>query len=78
MRHTTQLSLPHTCLGDHVISHATRSDLLLLYGSGEVGELLGAVTFDQEVPVVEGFEVNLDDICTGVVDPHVLDSNHHY
>jgi hypothetical protein len=28
--------------------------------------------------VVEGFEVNLDDICAGVVDPHVLDSNHHY
>ncbi len=44
----------------------------------EVGELLGAVTFDQVVPVVEGFEVHLDDICAGVVDPHVLDSNHHY
>jgi hypothetical protein len=28
--------------------------------------------------VVQGFEVNLDDICAGVVDPHVLDSNHHY
>jgi hypothetical protein len=28
--------------------------------------------------VIEGFEVNLDDICTGVVDPHVLDSNHHH
>ena len=44
---------------------------------GEIGELLGAVTLDEEVPVIEGFEVNLDDICTGVVDPHVLDSNHH-
>jgi hypothetical protein len=70
--------LPHAYLGDHVISHATRSDLLLLYGSCEVGELLGGITLDQEVPVVQGFEVDLDDICTGVVDPHVLDSNHHY
>ncbi len=44
----------------------------------EVGELLGGVTLDQEVPVVQGLEVNFDDICTGVVDPHVLDSNHHH
>ncbi len=42
----------------------------------EVGELLGGVTLDKKIPVIEGFEVNLDDICTGVVDPHVLDSNH--
>jgi hypothetical protein len=60
------------------ISQATRSELLFLYSLREVGELLGGITFDQKVPVVQGFEVNLDDICTGVVDPHVLDSNHHY
>jgi hypothetical protein len=28
--------------------------------------------------VVERLEVNLDDISTGVVDPHVLDSNRHH
>jgi hypothetical protein len=28
--------------------------------------------------VVERLEVNLDDIRTGVVDPHVLNSNHHH
>jgi hypothetical protein len=28
--------------------------------------------------VVERVEVNLDDISTGVVDPHVLDSNNHH
>ena len=44
----------------------------------EVGELLRAVTLDEEVPVIEGLEVNFDDICAGVVDPHVLDSNNHH
>jgi hypothetical protein len=28
--------------------------------------------------VVERIEVNLDDISTGVVDPHVLNSNNHH
>ena len=36
----------------------------------EIWELLGGVTLDQDVPVVEGVEINLDDIGTGVVDPH--------
>ena len=43
----------------------------------EVGELLGGIALDQKVPVIEGLEINFDDICIGVVDPHVLDSNHH-
>lgn len=33
-------------------------------------ELLGGVTLHEEVAVVQGFEVNFDDIGTGVVDPH--------
>ena len=43
-----------------------------------VVELLRGVALDQEIPVVKRLEVNLDDISTGVVDPHVLDSNHHH
>ena len=39
---------------------------------GEIWELLGGVTLHQDVPVVEGVEINLDDICVGVVDPHAL------
>lgn len=39
-------------------------------GSGNVDELLRGVTLDQEVTVIEGFEINFDDIGTGVVDPH--------
>ena len=42
-----------------------------------VVELLRGVTLYQEITVVERLEVNLDDISTGVVDPHVLDSNRH-
>ena len=33
-------------------------------------ELLGGVTLNEEVAVIQGFEVNFDDIGTGVVDPH--------
>lgn len=38
--------------------------------SGEIWELLRGVTLDQDVPVVQGVKINLDDICIGVVDPH--------
>ena len=43
-----------------------------------VVELLRGVALYQEITVVERLEVNLDDISTGVVDPHVLNSNHHH
>ncbi len=43
-----------------------------------VVELLRGVTLNQDIAVVERLEVNLDDINTGVVDPHVLDSNRHH
>ena len=42
-----------------------------LAGDGvQVVELLGSVALDEEIAVVERFEINLDDICVGVVDPH--------
>ena len=44
---------------------------------GEVRELLGGITLDQDVPVVEGVEINFDDIGTGVVDPHVNEAIGH-
>ena len=37
---------------------------------GEIRELLGGVTLNQDVSVVQSVEINLDDICIGVVDPH--------
>ena len=40
-------------------------------------ELLRRIAFYQDIAVVERIEVNFDDISTGVVDPHVLKSNHH-
>ena len=43
-----------------------------------VVELLRSVALNQDIAVVERIEVNLDDISTGVVDPHVLNSNHHH
>jgi hypothetical protein len=43
-----------------------------------VVKLLRGVALNQDIAVVERIEVNLDDISTGVVDPHVLDSNHHH
>jgi hypothetical protein len=43
-----------------------------------VVKLLGGVTLDQDIAVVESLEVNLDDISTGVVDPHVLNSRGHH
>ena len=39
--------------------------------SGNVDELLGGVTLNEKVAVIQSFEVNLDDISAGVVDPHV-------
>jgi hypothetical protein len=39
-----------------------------------VVELLRGIALYQDIAVVERLEVNLDDISTGVVDPHVLDS----
>lgn len=41
--------------------------------SGNVDELLGGVTLNEEVTVIQGFEVNFDDIGTGVVDPHAVE-----
>jgi hypothetical protein len=40
-------------------------------------KLLGGVTLDEDIAVVERLEINLDDISTGVVDPHVLNSRCH-
>lgn len=57
---------PH---GARVLSHCGRQNLFVV-------ELLGGQTLDEIIAVVESLEVNLDDISTGVVDPHVLDSNH--
>jgi len=42
-----------------------------------VVELLRGVALNQDIAVVERIEVNLYDISTGVVDPHVLKSNNH-
>lgn len=36
-------------------------------------KLLGGVALDENIAVVERLEVNLDDISTGVVDPHVTE-----
>ena len=41
-------------------------------------ELLGGLAFDQDVAVVEGFEINLDDIGTCVVDPHDTERMGHH
>jgi hypothetical protein len=38
--------------------------------SGNVDELFGGVTLNEIVAVIQGFEVNFDDISAGVVDPH--------
>ena len=43
-----------------------------------VVQLLRGVALYQDIAVVERVEVNLDDIGTGVVDPHVLKSNAHH
>jgi hypothetical protein len=47
--------------------------VLRLDRGSEIGELLRGITLDQDVPVVQGVEINLDDICVGVVDPHVTE-----
>lgn len=44
----------------------------------EVVKLLRRITLDEDIAVVESVEVDLDDICTGVVDPHVLNSRCHH
>ena len=43
-----------------------------------VVKLLRSIALDQDIAVVESLEVNLDDISTGVVDPHVLNSRGHH
>ena len=43
-----------------------------------VVKLLRGVALDEEIAVVEGLEVDLDDICTGVVDPHDTERMGHY
>ena len=47
-----------------------------LDGLGEIRELLGSHSLDEEVPVVQGLEVNLDDICVGLVETRVLIRNY--
>ncbi len=42
-------------------------------GFSQIRELFGGVTLNEDVPVVQGVEINLDDICTGVVDPHATE-----
>ena len=39
-------------------------------GQRRVLELLGGVTLHEKVTVIQGFEVNFDDVGTRVVDPH--------
>ena len=39
-------------------------------GQRRVLELLGGVTLHEEITVIQGFEVNFDDVGTRVVDPH--------
>jgi len=46
--------------------------------SAKIRELLGSHSLDEEVPVVQGLEVNLDDVGVALVDPHVLNSNFEY
>jgi hypothetical protein len=68
-------------LGELSQENARREARAYSDGGGQgvlVVELLRGVTLYQDITVVEGLEVNLDDISTGVVDPHVLDSNHHH
>lgn len=43
-----------------------------------VFELLRGVTLHKHIAVVEGVEVNLDDISVGVVDPHVTERMGHF
>lgn len=40
--------------------------------SGNVDELLGGVTLDEHVAVIQSLEVDFDDIGAGVVNPHTL------
>jgi hypothetical protein len=67
-------------LGKQVEAERADDGALCLDRGGQrvlVVELLRGVTLYQDIPVVERVEVNLDDISTGVVDPHVLDSRGH-
>ncbi len=57
-------------LRERVLSHCGGKSLFVV-------ELLGGQALDEKIAMVESLEVNLDDISTGVVDPHVLNSNHH-
>lgn len=41
-------------------------------------KLLRGIALDQDIAVVERLEVNLDDISTGVVDPHVTERMGHH
>jgi len=43
-----------------------------------VFELLRGVALNEEVAVIQGVEVNLDDISVGVVDPHDSERMGHY
>ena len=47
-----------------------RGPVALYLNSGNVDELLGGVTLNEIIAVIQSFEVNLDDISAGVVDPH--------
>src|SRR5689334_16186575 len=54
--------------GARSLSYGGRQSLLVV-------ELLRRQSLDENIAVVKGVEINLDDISIGVVDPHVLNSN---
>ena len=47
-------------------------------GLSHVLELLGGIALNEEVTVVQGVEVNFDDIGIEVVNPHAQDSMGHH
>lgn len=63
------------------MGNARREARVFSYCGGQllvVVKLLRGVALDEEIAVVEGLEVDLDDICTGVVDPHDTERMGHY
>jgi len=52
-----------------------------LYGGGKrlsVVQLLRGIALHEHISVVEGVEVNLDDVGAGVVDPHDTERRSHH
>lgn len=63
------------------MGNARREARVFSYCGGqflEVVKLLGGFTLDEDIAVVESLEVNLDDIGTGVVDPHDTERMDHH